>query len=338
MINLNLWNDIIIYGATVSLVSFFLVLVLTPRLIKLLNVKGQVVQDYHKSDRPSVPRPAGPAMAIGIGIAEIALYVFTGDVRVLAILLTSMIAFVIGLIDDKKVMPGWFKPVALIAAALPLIAVGAHDNYLNLIFGTAYIPLLYIPLIIIILPIVGNTINSIDVLNGAVSGFIIIASIPLLISTALFADNVIFIAALPLVFVSLAFYKYHKYPSKIFPGDSGTLLLGALYGAIAIAGNSEIIGVIALLPAVMNSFLFLSSVKKVVEHRQVKSRPTVLTNDFKLAASTDRNAPVTLLRLILTGGPLPEPKIVHQIFILAAFSSVLSFVSILMQYFFQGLY
>jgi UDP-GlcNAc:undecaprenyl-phosphate/decaprenyl-phosphate GlcNAc-1-phosphate transferase len=159
-----------------------------------------------------------------------------------------------------------------------------------------------------------------------------------LISTALFADNVIFIAALPLVFVSLAFYKYHKYPSKIFPGDSGTLLLGALYGAIAIAGNSEIIGVIALLPAVMNSFLFLSSVKKVVEHRQVKSRPTVLTNDFKLAASTDRNAPVTLLRLILTGGPLPEPKIVHQIFILAAFSSVLSFVSILMQYFFQGLY
>ena len=97
MLNLNLWNDIIIYGATVSLVSFFLVLVLTPRLIKLLIVKGQVVQDYHKSDRPSVPRPAGPAMAIGIGIAEIALYLFTGDARVLAILLTSMIAFVIGL-------------------------------------------------------------------------------------------------------------------------------------------------------------------------------------------------------------------------------------------------
>ena len=81
MLDLNLWNDIIIYGATVSLVSFFLVLVLTPRLIKFLIVKGQVVQDYHKSDRPSVPRPAGPAMAIGIGIAEIALYVFTGDAQ-----------------------------------------------------------------------------------------------------------------------------------------------------------------------------------------------------------------------------------------------------------------
>lgn len=56
-------------------------------------------------------------------------------------------------------------------------------------------------------------------------------------------------------------YQYHKFPSKIFLGDSGTLLLGSMYAGLSIVGNSEIIGVIALLPAVMNSFLFLSSVK-----------------------------------------------------------------------------
>lgn len=338
MLNLNFLNDIILYGIIVSLVSFFCVLISTPRLIKVLTVKGEVVQDYHKAERPNVPRPAGPAMAAGIGMAEIILYIFTGDLKVLAIMLTSMVAFVIGYIDDKKVMPGWFKPVALLVAALPLLVLGAHDNYLNLIFGTAYIPLLYIPLIIIILPIVGNTINSIDVLNGAVSGFVIIASIPLLTSIAIFGDNTIFIAALPLFFVTLAFYKYHKNPSRIFPGDSGTLLLGAMYGSVAIAGNSEIIGVIALLPAVMNSFLFLSSVKRIVEHRQVKSRPTVLTEDFRLAASSESSAPITLLRLILTGGPLSETKIVRQIFVLAAFSAMLSFISILIQYYFQELH
>ena len=96
------------------------------------------------------------------------------------------------------------------------------------------------------------------------------------------ADSEIFLAALPLLFATIAFYKYHKFPSRIFPGDSGTLLLGAMYGAVAIAGSSEIIGVIALLPAVMNSFLFLASVKRIVEHRQVKARPTILTDDFKL--------------------------------------------------------
>ena len=44
------------------------------------------------------------------------------------------------------------------------------------------------------------------------------------------------LSSLPLGFVSLAFYKYHKVPSKIFPGDSGALTLGAMYGAIAIVG------------------------------------------------------------------------------------------------------
>ena len=337
MINLDFLTDILLYGTTVSVVSFLCVLILTPRLIKLLTTKGEVVQDFHKPERPSVPRPAGPAIAAGIGAAEAILYIFTWDVRVLAIILTSMIAFVIGYIDDKRVMPGWFKPVALIAAGLPLIGLGAHDNYLNLIFGTAFIPLLYIPLILIILPVVGNTINSIDVLNGAVSGFVIIASIPLLASIAIFGDNTVLIATLPMLFATLAFYRYHKYPSKIFPGDSGTLLLGAVYGSVAIAGNSEIIGVIALLPAVMNSFLFLSSVKRIVEHRQVTSRPTKLTQDFKLAASPEQSAPVTLLRLILTAGPLSERKIVLQIFMLASFSAVLSFASILIQYYFQAL-
>ena len=337
MINLDFLPDILLYGTTVSVVSLLCVLILTPRLIKLLTTKGEVVQDFHKPERPSVPRPAGPAIAAGIGAAEAILYIFTWDVRVLAIILTSMIAFVIGYIDDKRVMPGWFKPVALIAAGLPLIGLGAHDNYLNLIFGTAFIPLLYIPLILIILPVVGNTINSIDVLNGAVSGFVIIASIPLLASIAIFGDNTALIAALPMFFATLAFYRYHKYPSKIFPGDSGTLLLGAVYGSVAIAGNSEIIGVIALLPAVMNSFLFLSSVKRIVEHRQVTSRPTKLTQDFKLAASPEQSAPVTLLRLILTAGPLSERKIVLQIFMLASFSAVLSFASILIQYYFLAL-
>src|ERR671921_2416359 len=136
MLNLNFLNDIILYGIIVSLVSFFCVLILTPRLIKVLTIKGEVVQDYHKAERPSVPRPAGPAMAAGIGVAEAILYLFTGDLRVLAILLTSMIAFVIGYIDDKKPTPGWFKPIALIVAALPIKALGAHDDYLNLIFGT----------------------------------------------------------------------------------------------------------------------------------------------------------------------------------------------------------
>ena len=171
------------------------------------------------------------------------LFALTMNIAVLAIFLTTAIAFLVGYIDDSKVMPGWFKPVALLAAAVPLVVLHilhigeVYGESLNLIFGRAYIPLLYIPLIFVIIPITGNTINSIDVLNGVASGFLIIAVIPLLASIAIFGSSEIFLAALPLLFATIAFYKYHKFPSRIFPGDSGTLLLGAMYGAVAIAGS-----------------------------------------------------------------------------------------------------
>lgn len=302
-----------------------------PKSIRSLKSKGQVVKDFHKPGKPDVPRPAGPILLLGIASAEIILYILTLNNAVLAILLTTVIGFIVGIVDDRKIMPGWFKPLALVAAAIPIILLGAHGNYLNLIFGSAFIPILYIPLILVIIPIVGNTINSIDVLNGVASSSVIIALIPILASVLLFGNAYVFLAGLPLLAGTLAFYKYHRYPSRIFPGDSGTLLMGTMLGAVSIAGNSEIIAVIALLPAVMNSFLFLSSMKKIVEHREVKARPTILTDDFKLMASKDRRAPVTLLRLILSDGPLPEEEIIKQITKLAIFCSALAFISVYIQ-------
>lgn len=329
--------NLITYGAVVSAISFFSVLFLTPVAIKSLTAKGKVVLDVHKPEKPHIPRPAGPIIAISIIAAEIVLFILTMNTAVLAILLTTAIAFLIGYVDDNRVMPGWFKPVALLAAAIPLVVLDVfagevYGDSLNLIFGSAYIPILHIPLIFVIIPITGNTINSIDVLNGVASRFLIIATVPLLASIAIFGSSEVFLATLPMLFAMIAFYKYHKFPSRIFPGDSGTLLLGAMYGAVAVAGNSEVIGVIALLPAVMNSFLFLASVKRIVEHREVKARPTILTDDFKLAASTDSAAPATLVRLIVVDRPLGEREVGSQIFKLAIFTAFLALASIAIQY------
>ena len=327
--------DIVIFGIIVSAISFLIVFFITPAFIEYLSRKGRVVVDYHKPGKPMVPRPAGPVLLIGIVISEIILYFLILDVKIISVLLTTIIAFIIGYIDDLKTMPGWFKPAALILAAIPIIVLGTHGNYLGLIFDSAFIPILYILLILSIIPIVGNTINSIDVFNGVASGFIIITMIPLLVSVILFSNTNVFLIGLPLLFGCIAMYQYHKFPSKIFLGDSGTLLLGSMYAGISIVGNSEIIGVIALLPAVMNSFLFLSSVKKIVEHREVKTRPVTICDDFRLMASKDNSAPATLVRLILARGPLSEQEIITRIFILATFSSILAIISIGIQYAFM---
>jgi UDP-N-acetylglucosamine--dolichyl-phosphate N-acetylglucosaminephosphotransferase len=312
------------------LISFIITLILTRYLIRVLKQKGSVVEDYFKPNKPKVPRPGGIAIVIGMSIAELTLFILTSNTLVLALLLSVIIAFIIGYIDDKKVMGGYYKPLALLIAALPIILLNAYDYNLDFpIVGSVKIPLLYIPLIFIIVSTFGNTANSIDVFNGLVSAFIIIVTIPIIIGLIINDKYELLPLAMSLVGSSTAFFIYHKYPSKIFPGDSGALTLGIAYASLAIISELEVIAVIALLPAIINSFFFLSTVKKIVEHRTIKSKPTILLDDYRIAASKDPNAPVTLVRLIVAKKPLYEYQIVNRILLLTVFSSILAIITLL---------
>ncbi|WP_428326313.1 MraY family glycosyltransferase [Nitrosopumilus sp.] len=323
--------DLVIPAFVSCIIAFFVVFVTTPPLIKFLEKRNMAVKDVNKKEDVMVVRPGGPSIILGIIVSEIVLYAFLQLNEIIAIIITTTAAFAIGYVDDRKVMGGWFKPVALAIAAIPIIIFGAYETDLEFpLFGDVQIPVLYLGLIILMIPITGNTINSIDVLNGVASGFMVIASFSLSICLFIVQNYEIAIVSLPLGFVSLAFYKYHKIPSRIFPGDSGALTLGAMYGSIAIIGGVEIIAAVALLPAVINSFLFLSSVKKIVEHRQVKGRPVEHTEDYKLKATDDKTAPVTLVRLILAGGPMSEKQIGFAIFKLAIFSGILAVITAFM--------
>ena len=321
----------IIAAVITSVIAFFVVYVTTPILVKTLEKRNLTVKDYNKKEGTMVARPGGPSIIAGILAAEFVLYVFFPINEIIAIIMTTSLSFIVGFIDDKKTMSGWFKPIGLGIAALPIIFLGAYDSDLAFpLFGEVKIPVLYLGIIVMMIPITGNTINSIDVLNGVASGFMTIASFSLTICLFIIQNYEIAIASLPLGFVSLAFYKYHKIPSKIFPGDSGALTFGGMYGAIAIVGGVEIVAAIALLPAVINSFLFLSSMKRIVEHRQIKEKPVEHTNDFKLKATTEKNAPITLVRLIVGKAPLTEREVGNVIFKLAIFSGILAIISALM--------
>ena len=323
--------DLLIPAAISSIVGFIVVLVMTPPLIKFLAKRNMAVKDMNKKEDVMVVRPGGISIIAGIIVSEIILYAFLQLNEILAILITTTAAFAIGYVDDRKVMGGWFKPATLAIAAIPIILLGAYDTDLAFpLFGTVQIPALYLALIVLMIPITGNTINSIDVLNGVASGFMVIASFTLTLCLIIVQNYEIAVASLPLGFISLAFYKYHKVPSRIFPGDSGALTLGAMYGTLAIVGGVEIIAAVALLPAVINSFLFLSSVKRIVEHREIKGKPVEHTEDFKLKATTDETAPITLVRLILAGGPLSEKQVGFAIFKLAIFSGILAVITAFM--------
>ena len=320
----------IIVAIIVSAIAFFSIYVFTPVLIKFLEKRNLTVKDANKKGNIMIPRPGGISILIGIVASEITLYFFFPISEVLAIIIVSILGFSVGIIDDRKVMGGWFKPVALAFCATPIFLLGAYDSNLDFpLFGSVKIPSLYLALIVFMIPITGNTLNSIDVLNGIVSGFTAIASFALAISLFILQNYEIGIACLCLAFASLAFYKYHKFPSRIFPGDSGSVMLGATYGAIAIVGQVEVIAAVAILPAVINSFLFLSSVKRIVEHREINN-PTSHTDDLKLKSTDVNHAPITLVRLLVAKIPLSEKQVCNQVLKLAVFSGILAIITALM--------
>jgi len=321
-------TELIFPGIISCLIAFFVVYFTTPPLIKYLQKRNLTVKDVNKKDNVMIVRPGGPSIILGIIASEIVLYGFFQLNEILAVMITSFLAFLIGYVDDRKALGGWFKPIALAIAATPIIFLGAYDSDLAFpLFGEVHIPILYIGIVIFMILVTGNTINSIDVLNGVASGFMTIAGFSLSASLFILQNYEIAIVSLPLGFVSLAFYKYHKLPSKIFPGDSGALALGAMYGSIAIVGQVEVIAAVVLLPAIINSFLFLSSVKRIIEHKQIKSKPVEHTEDMKLKATNEKLAPITLVRLILAGGPLSEKQVGNVIFKLAIFSGILAIIT-----------
>ena len=175
-------DEKIIVGIIVSAIAFFSVYAITPILIKALEKRNYCVKDANKKEDVMVARPGGISIIIGLVASLIVFYLFFPIMEILAVIITSILAFVVGIIDDRKIMGGWFKPAALAFCAAPILLLGAYDTNLAFpLFGEVKIPILYLGLVVFMIPVMGNTINSIDVLNGVASCFTSIASFSLTI-------------------------------------------------------------------------------------------------------------------------------------------------------------
>jgi UDP-N-acetylmuramyl pentapeptide phosphotransferase/UDP-N-acetylglucosamine-1-phosphate transferase len=342
-------ESLFLFASISAIISFFLAFYMTKWLLRFLIRKNMTVLDYHKVDRPSIPRPGGPAILGGIIVGEAILFAGSGSFAILALILATLISGLIGVIDDIRTLGGIAKPGLLLVGGIPIVAIeylipnsNVYNSrfYLPLFHNSAHIPLIYPLLVLIAIPVVTNTINTIDVLNGVVSGFILIACVPVTFDIFLRvldgkSNPIILAAMIPIVVTAGVFFLFHKYPSKIFPGDSGSITLGAAYGTMAIIGGAELVAVVAILPAILNSFFFLSTMRRLVEHRQIKNQPTALLPDGKVISTDDSKAPVTLMRMLVARKAMGEEEIASDILkltlycaLLAAITAVLTWTSL----------
>ena len=316
------------------------VLLLMPRYIEFLRSKGRTTNDAHKGKEVRVPTPAGPLLIAALVFGEVVAWAFYGSAVPLVLIVVVLSCGLIGLYDDLHGLGGVVKPTLL--ALVGLFVVAAEHYYPSVYDPTVYFPLLtktgthfiiFGLIVVASIPVASNAFNMLDAFNGEISGFTAIVSGSLVVAVILRSYVIrgttagTVAVALPLFGVSLAFYYFNRYPSKVFDGDSGSLTFGAMFVILSIVCGVEIAALVALIPAVLNSYYILSSVRGLVERKQMAARPTYLGEDGRLYASREARAPTTLARMVLLSGPRGERSLVGAILTVSAYAALLSVIT-----------
>ncbi|TKJ23183.1 MAG: hypothetical protein CEE42_12340 [Promethearchaeota archaeon Loki_b31] len=328
-----------IYLIIVFAVGFTITMAIIPYLIKIMKRRGHIGIDIHKNLKTEVAESGGISIVIGSSFTSMFLIIFFPSFfnEILIFVLTVVLSGLIGYIDDRIKLRSRYKLILTIFTGT-LIFLANYFGFIKIesptipFLGQLRLTIIYPILAPIIVTVFANTVNMLEGYNGEGSGTSIIALCSLFVCSIIWnsAEGVLFtVIALAIL---VPFYLYNKFPAKIFPGDVGTLSIGALFAGIALFGSLEAAVFCALLIHIFNSFYVLYSVKGFFESSEIlenKSDVILLENDF-IKASDEKDAALTLPRLILAKGPLNEPKLVKNFYIISIICGFFSIITTLL--------
>ena len=207
-----------------------------------------------RGHKGTVPRLGGVALftafaaAIGVAAWRGTLTVGYSDsdfTRLTGLLVGGLVAFLFGLLDDRFDLPPLLQlafqfVISLIALTtllwlerftLPAFGLVAFDNY-------PWGPWVYVPLTIVWVMGMMNTVNWLDGLDGLSAG--VGAILCLVLAIHMHVEGKPSVALLPLALLGalLGFLPYNFSPARVFLGSAGAFLLGYALGGLAlIAGG-----------------------------------------------------------------------------------------------------
>ena len=208
-----------------GLLSFLVTRLTMPRIIRKLEAADIVGKDIHKSWKPVVAEMGGFGILFGFIIG-----MFSGiymhnilTFQLLVVLVVILLVGIIGIVDDLLALSSKEKFFLLFLAGLPLIWAAPPN-----------VGLLYLITIPIALSIGSNLTNMLAGLNGIESGLGIISMASLTIACIILGKYDVTIISMSMLGALIAFLYFNRYPAKIFPGDTGTLIIGAAVVCIAL--------------------------------------------------------------------------------------------------------
>jgi UDP-N-acetylglucosamine--dolichyl-phosphate N-acetylglucosaminephosphotransferase len=102
---------------------------------------------------------------------------------------------------------------------------------------------------------VSNLVNLLAGFNGVEAGVGLVVGSTLFAAAYYLGNIEAALIAMALSASCAAFLVFNWFPSRIFPGNSATYMIGAVIAVIVIVGNIERVGAIALAPQIAEFFL-----------------------------------------------------------------------------------
>ena len=232
------WSDLI-YVAVI-LIGAVLSCALTPLMRRLALKVGAVDRPdgKRKLQREPVPYFGGIAIvAAFLATGAVALALMNGLTRSYAVIAVGALMIAItGVIDDVFDMKPYVKFLIEIAVALATVLLGGAIEYVY-IFGV-YINfgIFSVPLTVLWIVLVTNSVNMMDGLDGLACGISSIALMAFLVSAIANGDVVSAVVCGALCGAALGFLPYNLAPASIFMGDAGALSLGYVMATVSVFG------------------------------------------------------------------------------------------------------
>jgi UDP-GlcNAc:undecaprenyl-phosphate GlcNAc-1-phosphate transferase len=197
-----------------------------------------------KKHTEPVPYLGGLAICLSFLLALALTFDFSEEV--LGLLLAGSIVVILGLVDDLGQLGPWTKLAGQLVAVLVLIKSGIYIKLTFLPVPAA------IALSVLWLLAVTNAFNLIDIMDGLSAGTAMVAAVTLLVVAELGGSSVASTLLAGLAGSCLGFLRYNFQPARIYMGDTGSMFLGLLLGALAMDNAyTEFNRVAALAPALI---------------------------------------------------------------------------------------
>ncbi|WP_338599545.1 glycosyltransferase 4 family protein [Sulfolobus tengchongensis] len=302
-------------------ISFLIGYLSTIWVIKQARKSGFVGKDINKPNKPEVPLMGGIGVIAGFVAGAFTLLV--SDVRservIPAVILSSLLIAFLGLLDDIFNVRQSIRAFLPIFASVPLVVYSVGHSVISIPFlGQVNFGIFYYVIIIpFALTIASNAFNMLEGLNGlgAGMGIIMLATFAYIGlshgSGPTYQAGLISLVALSAL---MAFLLFNKYPAKVFPGNIGTYFIGALVGAIGIAGYMYTALAVLYVPYVIEFILKARTRFKGVSFGKVDSLGRLYWDE----------KPNSLTHIVMKIGHFKEYQVVIILWIIEAIFAIIA--------------